>query len=497
LAGRRQRGAEILFGTVRGSLVALSAKTGEPMAGFGQNGIVDLKTPEILNGVPNAPYGLTSPPTIYKNLAIIGSRVQEAPVKGAAGDVRAYDVLTGKLVWTFKSIPGPGEKGHDSWGGDSWRQRSGVNVWGMITVDAKRGIAYLPFGAPTFDRYGGDRPGDNLFSDSLVAVDADTGKYIWHYQITHHDIWDFDLLTPPTLFDVHRNGKVIPAVMAINKSAIPFILNRVTGEPLFKVTETPVPPSDVEGEVASPTQPIPEKPRQLARNSFSMDEVADITPEQHANCLALIKNGDFRPSVRYEPLHSDRPTIRFPGAEGGPEWAGGASDPKDGFFIINTNNYSFTEKLTKRTDGSWSAANTDFKDRATNMYCQTPPWGMLSAVNVSTGDVAWQVPLGVSDNAPEGKKDTGRPSNGGPITTASGLTFIGGTDDSRFRAFDSKTGKELWMAKLDYSAHATPLTWKGKDGRQYVGVTASGGSFLNSPSGGDSFIVFALPKPGR
>jgi len=484
----------IIFGSAQGRMIALDAKTGEPAKGFGTDGMVDTKTPEIMNGLPNAYYGYSSPPNIYKNLAIIGSRVQESPAKGAAGDVRAWDVITGKLAWTFHTIPRPGEKFHDTWEDDGWKQRSGVNVWNQLTVDAKRGIAYLPIGAPTFDRYGGDHKGSNLFSDSLVAVNAATGKYLWHYQVTHHDIWDWDLDTPPVLLDVKKDGKTIPAVAAMNKNALLFILNRVTGEPIFGVTETPVPASPVASENASPTQPVPNKPAQLARNSFALSEVAQLTPEHTAACQKMIADGHLTGSQAFEPIPTDHPIIRFPGGEGGPEWAGGAFDPKLGLFVVNTNNLGYVEQLQQKADGEWGMTSTNFRDRVTRMPCQTPPWGMLTAVNVNTGDIAWQVNLGVTDSLPEGKQNTGRPSNGGPIVTAGGVTFIGGTDDQRFRAFDSKTGKELWTAKLDYSAHATPITWQGKDKRQYVGVVATGGSYLGSPTGGDSLLVWALPK---
>jgi quinoprotein glucose dehydrogenase len=484
----------IIFGSAQGKLIALEAKTGEPAKGFGVDGVIDTKTPEIMNGLPGAYYGYSSPPNIYKNLAILGSRVQEAPSKGAAGDVRAWDVVTGKLAWTFHSIPRPGEKFHDTWEDDGWKQRSGVNVWNMLTVDAQRGIAYLPFGAPTFDRYGGDHKGANLFSDSVVAVDANTGKYLWHFQAVHHDIWDFDLDTPPVLLEVNKDGKTIPAIAVMNKSALLFILNRVTGEPIFGVTETPVPPSPVASETASPTQPIPNKPAQLARSSFALDEVAQLTPEHTAFCQAMIAKDHLTGSTRFEPIPADHGIIRFPGGEGGPEWAGGAFDPKLGLFIVNTNNFGYIEKLVKADNGEWNMTSGRFVDPKTRLYCQQPPWGLLTAVNVNTGDIAWQVHLGVSDLLPEGKKDTGRPSNGGPIVTASGVTFIAGTDDQRIRAFDSKTGKELWTYRLDYSAHATPITYQGKDGRQYVAVVATGGSYLASPAGGDSLVAFALPK---
>jgi quinoprotein glucose dehydrogenase len=225
-----------------------------------------------------------------------------------------------------------------------------------------------------------------------------------------------------------------------------------------------------------------------------MDELADITPEHTAACKALIQRTHAVGSKLFEPIPQDHPIIRFPGGEGGPEWAGGAFDPRLGYFIVNTNNLGYIEQLTER-DGEWNKITNNFVDSPkTNNPCQQPPWGQLTAVNVSTGDIAWQVPLGITDSFPEGKKNTGRPSNGGPIVTASGLTFIGGTTDQRFRAFDSRTGKELWTYHLDYSAHATPITYQGKDGRQYVAVVATGGSYLRSPMGGDSLVVFALPK---
>ncbi len=206
--GDKAHAPRLIFGTLRGRMIALDARTGAPSKGFGENGIIDTKTPEIMNGLPDAFYGYSAPPTIYKNLAITGSRVQEAPSKGAAGDARAWDVVTGKLVWTFHSIPRPGEKFHETWEDDGWKQKSGVNIWNMLTVDTARGIAYLPFGAPTFDRYGGNHKGANLFSNSLVAVDASTGKYLWHFQTVHHDIWDLDLHTTPVLLTVKKDGKI-------------------------------------------------------------------------------------------------------------------------------------------------------------------------------------------------------------------------------------------------------------------------------------------------
>ena len=491
--GDAKHAPRILFGTINGFLIALDAKTGERIHDFGTDGLVELKTPEIMNGLPQGGYGVTAPGSIYKNLIILGSRLQESPTQGPWGDVRAFDVVSGKLAWTFHTVPRPGEPFHDTWDGNSWEKRSGVNVWNLMTVDKKRGIAYLPIGAPTLDRYGGDHKGDNLFSDSIVAVNAAPGKYLWHFQVTHHDIWDWDLDTAPVLMEVKRNGKTIPALAAMNKNALLFILNRVTGKPIYQVDEMPVPASTEASESASPTQPVPVKPQQLARNSIAPGEIADTTPELKAFCEKLVADRNLRFGARFDPISSDRPMIHFPSSEGGPEWGGGGFDPKLGLFVVNTNNRGAIEQLVKNPDGTWRFTGGSFYEPTSRMMCQPPPWGELWAVNVNTGDVAWHVPLGVTDAAPPGKQNTGRVSNGGPIMTASGLTFIAGTDDARFRAFDTRTGKELWTWKLDYSGHATPITYKGRNGKQYVALIATGGSYLGSPSGGDSLLAFTLP----
>ena len=484
----------LIFGTLQGNIVALDAATGRPSVGFGTDGVVDTKTPDVMNGFSKALYSYSAPPAIYGDIAIFGSRVQEAPSKGPRGDARAWDIVTGKLLWTVHSIPRPGERFHDTWEGDSWQQRSGTNIWNMLTVDTERGIAYLPFGAPTHDRYGGDRKGANLFSSSLVAVDAKTGKYLWHFQTVHHDIWDYDLDTPPTLLTVRKGGKVIPAVAVMNKTAFLFLLDRVTGKPIYGVTERSVPPSSIASEQAWPTQPFPNKPGVITRMSFDMRELADITPEHTAACRAIVDKDNMVGSTMFEPLRDDHFQIRFPGGAGGPEWGGGAFDPRLGLLIFGVNQIGYAEKLVRSADGEWSQIGGRFVDPKTRTPCQKPPYGELLAVDVNSGNVAWRSTIGVTDAFPEGKQNTGRPGNGGPILTASGLIFVGGTDDQRFRAFDTRTGKELWTYKLDYSAHATPMTYAGSDGRQYVATIATGGSYLGSPTGGDSLLVFALPK---
>jgi quinoprotein glucose dehydrogenase len=484
----------IIFGTRSGKLISLDAATGKPTNGFGTNGIVDMKTSEVMNDTPRAPLGMSSPPLVYRNLIITGSRVQETPSRGAAGDVRAWDARTGKLVWTFHSVPRPGELGHDTWQGESWKNRSGVNVWSVPVLDAERGIVYLPFGAPTFDRWGGDRPGANLFANSIVAVDAATGKYLWHFQTVHHDIWDLDL-PAATLVDVKRDGRTIPAIAVMNKSGLLFLLDRVNGKPLYEVKEVAVPTdTDIPGETPWPTQPMPVAPPPLTRLSFSMDEIANVTPEHRAFCERLIKEKNIVASKPFQPLRADSAVASFPGSLGGVDWGAAAFDRRLGYYIVNINELASPEQLAQRPDGSWNMKEgyVYFWDEVNRLPCQKPPWGSLYAVNVNTGEIAWRSVLGVSDNLPDAMKNTGRPSAGGPITTASGLIFIGATDDRRIRAFDTRTGAELWTYQLPASVYGTPITYRGGTGKQYVAAISTGG-FVGNPVESDAVTAFALP----
>ncbi|HVI99323.1 MAG TPA: pyrroloquinoline quinone-dependent dehydrogenase [Sphingomonas sp.] len=484
---------EIVFGTRSGKLIALDAASGRPVQGFGTNGLVDMKTPEVMNGT-HAPLGMSSPPIVYRNLVITGSRVQEMPTKGASGDVRAWDVRTGKLAWTFHTVPRPGEVGHESWSGDSWKNRSGVNAWTFLTLDEERGILYMPLGAPTFDRWGGDRPGKNLFSDSIVAVDAATGKYLWHFQTVHHDIWDLDLPTA-TLIEVRRDGRTIPAIAVMNKMAIMFILDRITGEPLYEVNEVPVPTdTDIPGEQPWPTQPMPVAPPPLTRLSFSMSDLNRMTPGIAAKCEQMVKDMNIVESKPFQPLRADSAVASFPGSLGGVDWGGGAFDPDRGLYIVNVNALASPQQLAQQPDGSWNMKGgyVYFWDRETRIPCQKPPWGELVAVDVDSGKIAWRRPLGQTDSLPEGLRDTGRLSAGGPIVTASGLTFIGATDDNRIRAFDTQSGKLLWSFELPASIYGTPMTYRGKSGRQFVAAVDTGG-FAGSPVTNDEVMAFSLP----
>jgi quinoprotein glucose dehydrogenase len=486
----------VVFGTSDGRLIALDAATGAYVQGFGENGVVNLRTPEVMNGIPTASYHMTSPPLVSGDLVVTGARVQESPAKGASGDVRAWDVRTGKLVWTFHTIPRPGEPNHGTWAPGSEVQRSGVNVWGFMTADEERGLLYMPIGGPSPDRYGGDRPGDNLYSASLVAVDLKTGQYRWHFQIVHHDIWDIDLQAAPLLFEAKVEGRSVPAVSVVSKNGMMFMFDRVTGKPLHPIVETPVPPSRTPTEIASPTQPIPFTPP-LSRTSFTFpDDIADVTPELKAWCTNFFQSEKMRSTVQYEPFGTDTPGVHFPGTEGGANWGGQSFDPASGLIYVAMNNFGGVSILERQEPPAPLYRNIyrRFQQPDTRLQCVKPPWGVLSAVDTSTGRIAWQSTLGVSDNLPEGLRNTGRPGNGGAITTASGVLFIGFTDDARFRAFDSRTGKELWTHKLEASAHAVPVTYRGADGRQFVAITSTGGSYVESPVVSDTLTAFALPK---
>jgi quinoprotein glucose dehydrogenase len=496
-AGDANNAPRLVVTTRSNKLLTIDAASGKIIESFGDKGWLELRTPEVMNGFENGALSGNALPVMFQNLVIVGSRGQESPVDGPKGDVRAFDVLTGKLAWTFHAIPEPGDPNFGTWAGDSWKKRAGVNVWNMATVDEQRGIVYLPFAAPANDRYGADRIGDDLYGNSLVAVDARTGKYLWHFQTIHHDIWDSDLPAAPTLLDVKRGGKVIPAVAAINKKALLFILDRVTGKPLFEVKETPVPASDTPGEKASPTQPIPVKPEPLARQSIDLDtDISDITPEHEAYCRKWVAENKMVGTKAYQPLGFNVPTVTFPGSGGGVNWGGGAFDKANGNYIINITNVGSLQFLAYNPAGEMvqpTSANSWFSDVHEGLPCQKGAWGELVAVNVSTGDIAWRTPLGVTDKLPPGKQNTGRPNVGGPIVTAGGLIFVAATDDKRFRAFDARTGKQVWEARLAASGHATPLTYQGANGKQYVSLMATGGSYVGDPSTSDNLVTYALP----
>ncbi len=495
--GDRKNGPRLVIVTVNMKLFTLDPVRGKINSNYGQDGILNLRTPDVMGAFPNGQLNGNAFPVMYKNIIIVGSRGQENPPKGPRGDVRGIDVLTGQTVWKFNAIPEPGDPNFGTWQGTSWKDRAGVNSWNMLTVDEARGIVYLPFAAPAYDRDGRDRVGDGLYGNSLVAVNASTGKYLWHFQTIHHDIWDEDLPAAPTLLDVKRDGKIVPAVAAMNKTGILFILDRVTGKPVFEIVETPVPTSNLPGEVPSPTQPIPSKPVQLARASIDLQtDISDVTPEHEAWCKKWVSDNRMVGTKRYQPIGFNQVTVVFPGSGGGVNYGGGAFDKANGNYLINITNQGSVAILAYAPDGklvSATSGNSWFSDvRNGGLPCQKGPWGELIAINVSTGDIAWRTPLGVTDSLPADKQLTGRPNIGGPIVTAGGLVFIAATDDKRFRAFDAKTGKLAWETRLDASGHTTPLTYRGSNGKQYVSLVATGGSYLGSPATSDYLVTYAL-----
>jgi quinoprotein glucose dehydrogenase len=507
-----------IFASTRNQLVALDAKTGTLVLEFGNGGSVDMGS------------SMASPPAIYKDLIF---------TPGSEPVVRAWSARSGALVWTFHLVAQPGDPAHKTWENDVWKTIDGTNVWGYLSVDAERGILYIPNSIAGSDYTGMERPGDNLYGTSLVAVDATSGKLKWYQQFVHHDIWDYDLAAAPTLFNVVRNGRTIPAVAEINKMGLLFMLDRVSGGPIFDLIERPVPQSHVPGEKSSPTQPFPVKPPPLARNSITRADLANnVTPELTSYCLGLWDKYHLQDAGPYTPWGFNQDVVVFPGAVGGGNWQGVSYNAKLGLIITNVMNagqWGHVETVDPNSRGRSGAdrgrsgqadnggadrgAGNDgapargrgdapprstqgfrkvtpeggrFWDPKTKYSCAPPPWGELIAVNANTGDIQWRVPLGIFDELDARGIKTGTPGLGGGITTAGDLVFIGASIDGRFRAFDAKDGRELWSERLAAPAHSIPSTYLGRDGKQYVAVAAGGGGFLNSPTS-DEVIAFRLP----
>jgi quinoprotein glucose dehydrogenase len=470
-------------------LLALDVTTGKPAPGFGNEGRLDLKA-GVLGDLKDGRYALQSPPAIFDDVAITGcSNGEGSPSAGAYGDIRGWDAKTGKLLWTFHTVPRPGEPGSETWPAGGWKNRSGTNVWGFFTIDVKRGIVYAPLGAPTSDFYGADRVGDGLYGNTLVALDARTGAVKWFRQLVHHDIWDYDLAAPPALFDIHRAGHTIPAVAQITKMGLLFVFDRVTGEPVYGMEERAVPQSVVPGEATAKTQPFPLKPSPLAKNTFRMEEMYDRSPEQARFCKELFAANQMTIGGPYTPLPLTGNALFFPSTLGGGNWGGVSVDPSLGLLFVNVMNIGQWGHMEKR-GGEYVRTSAfgpyaRFWNPQTRRPCQNPPFGELVAVDLASGEIAWRSVLG--------ERDMGSLNLGGSMATAGGVVFIGATNDSRFRAFDSKTGKLLWEATLEASGHSSPITYMGRDGRQYVALMAEGGGGFLDGGISNSLVAFALP----
>ena len=462
------------------TLYELNAKTGKAIESFGAGGKIDMAQ-DLDRDPPGAFNGATSPGVIYKDMILIGSSVGEGPRMAAPGHIRAFDVRTGKRRWIFHTIPHPGEFGYDTWPKDAWKTIGGTNNWGGMSLDETKGIAYVSLGSPSFDYYGSDRIGDNLFGNSIVALDANTGKRLWHYQTVRHDIWDMDLPVNPNL--IRWNGK--DALAQITKQGFVWVLDRETGKPLFPVEERPFPASDVPGEMTAKTQPVPLKPPPFSAQKY---EPSDVTPEVLEQFSKMSK--DWKNTGLYTPP-SKQGTIMMPGTVGGGLWGGAAWDPASGILYVNAQNLPSMMQLIDAPKGApypyLMGGIRKLRDENGNPGGK-PPWGTLTAINLNTGDFAWQKVLGKNSTTP---KNVGTENFGGPIVTAGGLVFIGATRDEMFRAFDAKTGEIVWETKLPAGGYATPATYS-VNGKQYVVISCGGGPRLSTKSG-DSYIAFALP----
>jgi quinoprotein glucose dehydrogenase len=477
----------ILFGTGTGMLISLDARTGKPDRAFGNDGVVALRD-GYRRDLSKMTYGVTSAVAVCGDRVIVPIINSESQ-PGASGDIRAFDVRTGRERWRFHTVPQPGEVGNDTWATDSWKERSGTNPWAGFTVDERRQIVFCGIGSAASDFYGADRHGENLFANCVVALDGRTGKRLWHFQTVHHDLWDHDTPCPPVLVTVRRGGKTIDAVAQPTKTGFIYVFERTTGRPLFPVHEVPAPASTIPGERAHPTQPEPIAPPRLSPGVVTQADLSERTPQIAAELRERVKSLVFgRP---YQPP-SREGTIVAPGFHGGANWSGASFDPTRGLLFINTNHIPSILQLKENADGGYDFQGYQwFRDRD-GFPAVKPPWGHLTAVDLSAGRFAWRIPFGAYPAlTAQGARDTGSENFGGTIVTAGGLVFIGATPDEKFHAYDRDTGRLLWEWKLPAGGYATPCTY-AVNGRQFVVIAAGGGGKLGTRSG-DQFIAFALP----
>jgi quinoprotein glucose dehydrogenase len=499
----------IFLAHVGARLHALDAATGKPCQDFGKNGEVDLS--EGIEPFNMVDYGVTSPPVVIGGLVVVGSAIGDNQlVEDASGMVRAFDARTGALRWAWDPIPrDPRDPARATWAGDSASRNGGSNAWSILSADPERDLVFVPTSSPTPDFAGTERLGNNSYSDSVVALRASTGQVVWSFQTVHHNLWDYDVASQPTLITVKRDGREIPAVAQATKMGMVFFLHRETGEPLFPLEERPVPPSTIPGERASPTQPFPVKPPPLVPHSLTPDQAWGLTPWDRGKCHEILEGLDYKgiftpPSVRG--------TLIFPGNAGGSNWGSVAFDPGRGLLVANTSVLAHMVQLIPRAEyAAVKAANPNIeisRQEGTGygmkrqsvrspwgLPCNPPPWGTLAAIDVNTGEIRWQHPLGTTrDLAPVPIAfETGTPNMGGPVVTATGLVFIGAAMDNYLRAFDVETGDELWKGRLPAGGQATPMTYRLRPGGKQFVVIAAGGHGRMGTKLGDAVVAFALP----
>ena len=475
-------------------LVALDARTGRPVPGFGKDGLVDLWEGLDRAVVKPGEIGASSPAIVVRGVVVVGAALQAgvAPQskRNVPGYIRGYDVRTGKRLWTFRTIPQPGEFGHDTWENGSWEYTGNTGAWGPLSADEELGYVYVPVETPTGDFYGGHRPGNNLFGESLVCLDARTGRRVWHFQLVHHGVWDWDPPTAPTLLDITVAGRRIKAVAQITKQSWVYVFDRVTGKPVWPIEERPVPQSDVPGERTSPTQPFPSKPAAFDRQGFSLDDLIDLTPELKAEALKI--GAQYRLGPMFTPpsiagAGGKLSTITLPSPTGGANWQGGAADPETGMLYVASVTFAAPVSLSrdpKRTDMDYLGQYTLQHVGPQGLPLVKPPWGRITAIDLNTGEHAWMVPSGTT---PEFVKqhpalkgvdvsNTGNPEHS-PILVTKTLLFTAdgggmyalppGAGGPMFRALDKRTGKTLYEMKLPANVTGVPMTYM-LDGVQYL-----------------------------
>jgi quinoprotein glucose dehydrogenase len=491
-------------------LVSLDAKTGRPVQGFGQAGIVDLFKQLDLD-VPLDPTGRignSSPPVISNDVIVVGPALTpggRVNISNVKGDIMGFDVRTGRKLWTFHTVPREGEPGIETWLGDSAQYTGNAGVWGPFSADPALGYVYLSVESATNDVYGGHRPGNNLYSDSLICLDIKTGKMIWFQQLVHHDIWDYDMPPHPILVDLTVDGKPVKAVVQLTKQAFAYVFDRTNGRPVFGWTERPVPQTDVPKEWTAPTQPFPNKPPAFDQQGITHEDLIDFTPALRAEAIKALEQYKIGPI--YTPgtvvvEGKNRGTIVVPGLGGGANWPGGAADPETGFVYVGSTTTPGVIGLTPNTDQKTSGVDTDYTfggglPTIQGLRLMKPPYGRITAYNMNKGEIAWQIPNG--DTPPAVKNNpalkglnipkTGSPSQAGLLVTKT-LLFAGEGSGGQafFHAYDKATGAEIWQTPIPGPQTSLPMTYMHQN-RQFVVVGVRG------PTGqGAQLMAFALPR---
>lgn len=510
----------LFTGTHDRRIIAVDARTGESCAGFGDGGQVDVN-PLIAAATPSHPdpSGTTfsAPPVVINGVIVIGNinNMKNQFASAPSGAIRAFDARTGEYRWSFDPVPhDPADPEAANWEPASLERTGGANAWTLLSADEERDLVFIPTSSASPNFFGGTRPGDNRYANSVVALRASTGEVAWHFQHIHHDVWDWDTPAAPILVDITRDGDKIPVVAQLTKQGFVFVLHRETGEPIFEVEERAVPTDGVAGEILSPTQPYPTRPPPLMKTGISPDDAWGLTFWDRGKCREQIENA--RHGEIFTPPGSDG-WIMYPSTAGGPNWGGGAFDPQRNLVVTNVSKVGLWLRLlpkdqvdpTTAFDAAAGAPmgppaiiqGTDYAIEQriflSPMFnpCTSPPWSSLVAVDISAGEIAWDVPLGTIEHLsplPIPLK-WGSPNAGGPVVTAGGLVFIGATADHKLRAFDIDTGEELWTAETPSASHATPMTYE-VDGRQFVVIASGGHMFINPDAIDDWLVAYALPR---